>query len=287
MIQRRALLLAAVVSSVALAWPSATAVAEDAAAKKPKMLLITQSKGFAHPVVQRKGAELSQVEKTVEEWAKSSELFDVDCSQDAAKDFTKENLANYDLVMFYTTGDLPIAKETLDYFFGEWLKQKGHGFIGIHSATDTFKNYEPYWDMVGGTFNGHPWNAGDTVAIKVHDTEHPAMKPWGEEFTIQDEIYQYTNWQPAKVRVLASLDMAKTAKKAPYHVPVAWAKNYGDGRIFYTNLGHNGSTWERAEFKESVLNAVKWILGEVEGNGEPNPDVSEAHHKASEAAAKG
>ena len=49
-----------------------------------------------------------------------------------AKDFTKENLQNYDIVLFYTTGDeqLPIAEDALEYFLNDWLKQKGHGFIG-------------------------------------------------------------------------------------------------------------------------------------------------------------
>ena len=281
----RTLLLSILVLSISNFGPPAATAADQGA--KPKMLLITQSKGFTHGVVRRKGQELSQVEKTVKKWAKSSGMFEVTCSQDAAKDFTKENLANYDLVMFYTTGNLPIAEETLDYFFGEWLKTKGHGFLGVHSATDTFKNYEPYWDMVGGTFNGHPWGSGDTVTVAVHDTKHPAMKPWGKEFTIRDEIYQYRNFQPKKVRVLASLDMAKTKKKKPYHVPVSWAKNYGDGRMFYTNLGHNGSTWENPKFEESIVNAIGWLLGKSEGSGEPNPDVSAEHHKASESAAKG
>ena len=117
-------------------------------------------------------------------------------------------------MLFYTTGKLPIGQEDLDYFFDDWLKQPGHGFIGTHSAADTYKNYEPYWDMIGGTFNGHPWGSGSTVVISVHDQEHPASKPWGKEFAIQDEIYRFKNWQPEKVRVLMSLNMAKTTKKS-------------------------------------------------------------------------
>ena len=264
---------------------SKTARADDA--KKPRMLLITESKGFRHGVVNRKKDDLCMVEKKLKDWAASSGLFEVDCSQDSAKDFTKENLDKYDIVMFYTTGKLPIAQKTLDYFFGEWLKKPGHGFIGVHSATDTFKNYEPYWDMVGGTFNGHPWGSGDTVTIAVHDKSHPAMKHLGDSFVIRDEIYQYKNWQPDKVRVLASLDMANTKKKKPYHVPVVWSKNYGDGRIFYTNLGHNASTWNDPRFERSIIEAVRWVLGKVDGSGEPNPDVSKAHHEASAAAVKG
>ena len=56
--------------------------------------------------------------------------------------------------------------------------------------------------MLGGTFDGHPWNAGEKVTITVHDQQHPASKPWGDEFEITDEIYKFKNWQPDKVRVL-------------------------------------------------------------------------------------
>ncbi len=67
--------------------------------------------------------------------------------------------------MFYTTGDLPFQDDVRDYLFNDWVKQKGHGFIGAHSAADTYHNYEPYWEMLGGTFNGHPWNSNEKVTV--------------------------------------------------------------------------------------------------------------------------
>ncbi|MEX0586293.1 MAG: ThuA domain-containing protein, partial [Pirellulales bacterium] len=118
----------------------------------------------------------------------TSNLFRVDCTYDVKTDFTKERLANYDVVLFYTTGKLPIAPDDLDYFINVWLKQKGHGFVGTHSATDTYNDDKIYYEMIGGTFNGHPWNQGSEVTITVHDQQHPAAKPWGNEFTIKDEI---------------------------------------------------------------------------------------------------
>ena len=86
--------------------------------------------------------------------------------------------------------------------------------------------------------------------------------------------------------MLASLDMSKMKKRKPYHVPVSWAKDYGDGRMFYTSLGHNGSTWDNKQFEASILNSVRWILRKAEGSGAPNPEVSKAHHEASVAAGK-
>jgi len=266
-------------SMVAVGLPSSSASAEDAKPAKPRVLMLTQSKGFKHGSVNRPADKLAPSEIAMIQLGQKSGLFDVDCTQDAAADFTKENLAKYDLVMFYTTGELPIAKENWDYFADEWLKQKGHGFIGFHSATDTYGNFQPYWDMVGGTFNGHPWGSGSTVSITVHEPDHPGVKPFGPEFEIKDEIYQYKNWQPEKVRVLASLNMAKTSLKKPYHVPVIWVKNWGDGKIYYSNLGHNEQTWTNQKFLDSVVGAVKWIRGTEPGEAKPNPELSKAQEE--------
>ena len=242
--------------------------------KAARILMVTQSAGFKHGAVTRKEGQLSPAERAITDLGISSALFRVDATQDVAKDFTKENLQNYDIVFFYTTGNLPIPDDVKEYFLNDWLKQKGHGFIGAHSAADTYHDYKPYWDMIGGTFNGHPWNAGDTVTITVHDKEHPLSKPWGDEFEIKDEIYQFKNWQPEKVRVLMSLNMAKTKLKKPYHVPVAWIKEYGHGRVFHMSLGHNESVWQNPTYMESMLGGIKWILRQEEGDATPNPEVS-------------
>ena len=270
------LLVALLATAAFCSLANMTQAEEEKAPKPAKVLMLTQSKGFTHGSVRRPDGKLAPAEVAMIQLGETTGLFDVDCTQDAAADFTKKNLQNYDIVMFYTTGKLPIAEEDMNYFLKEWLPTKGHGFIGFHSATDTYKDFEPYWDLIGGTFNGHPWNAGTTVTVSVHDKSHPAMKAFTEEFTIQDEIYQYRNWQPKKVHVLMSLNMAKCKPSKPYHVPVAWCKNVGEGKLFYTNLGHRNETWADKRFLGSVTGAVNWILGNAEGDATPNPDVSAA-----------
>lgn len=258
------------------------------AADPPKILFLTQSKGFTHGSVRRKGDEpatRAPAELAMMQLAKDSGKFKVYCSQNAQADITKENLQKYDIVAFYTTGKLPINDEDLDYFLNTWLHQKGHGFIGFHSSTDTYKNHEPYWDMIGGTFNGHPWGSNTTFTAKIHDTNHPTMKPFGESFEFKDEIYQYKNWQPEKCHVLMSIDMEKTDLKKPYHVPIAWCKQIGEGRMFYSNFGHREDTWQNEKFLESIVAAVDWVTGKIEGDATPNPKVSKQHHEDSQKAA--
>ena len=254
------------------------------AAKPARILMVTQSAGFKHGSVSRKDGQLAPAERALTELGISSNLFRVDCTQDCAADFTKEKLQNYDIVFFYTTGKLPIKQADLDYFFQEWLPAKGHGFIGAHSAADTFKDYEPYWDMVGGTFNGHPWGSGSTVTIAVHDKSHPASRPWGDEVTLKDEIYQFKNWQPEKVRVLMSLDMAKTELKKPYHIPILWVKEYGKGKAMHMSLGHREDVWTNETYMASLLGGIKWVLGQEPGDATPNPELSAAEEKKAKAA---
>lgn len=253
--------------------------AQEPAKKNARILMVTQSAGFKHGSVTRKDAPLSPAERALTELGVSSGLFRVDCTQDVAQDFTRQRLDGYDIVFFYTTGDLPIAQDVLEYFLNTWLKQRGHGFIGAHSATDTYHNYQPYWDMIGGTFNSHPWNQNATVTITVHDRQHPASKPWGEELTIKDEIYQFKNWQPENVRVLMSLNMAQTELKRPYHVPIAWVKHYGEGRVFYISLGHREDVWQNPTYLQSLLGGVRWVLGQEPGDATPNPELSAAQEQ--------
>jgi type 1 glutamine amidotransferase len=256
------------------------------AADKSKILFLTQSKGFKHGSVNRDKRDLAVSEVAMTQLGQKTELFEVHCTQDSKADFTKENLKKYDIVMFYTTGELDITDEARDYFMNEWLKQKGHGWIGFHSAADTYRTNNPahqwYWNLAGGTFKGHPWNAGELVTISVHDTQHPAMKAFGEEFQIKDEIYWYDHWVPENVHVLMSLNIAKCNTKGEKrgtglhaeHVPVAWCRSWGDGKIFFNNLGHNESTWNDKRFLDSTEAAIRWIRGELPGDATPNPAVS-------------
>src|SRR6185295_13946474 len=154
--------------------------------KKYKILYITQSKGFKHGSVDRKkDAPLAPSEISVTDIGATSGVFEVECTQDAAV-LTPEKLKDLDAVMFYTTGGLPISKENFAAF-EEWLKA-GHAMIGVHSSTDTFGDFQPYWSLINGTFDGHPWGSGENCTMTVHETSHVVAKPWPAEFQIKDEI---------------------------------------------------------------------------------------------------
>jgi uncharacterized protein len=237
-----------------------------------KILVITESKGFMHSVVKRPtNGELCLVEKALQEIGASSGVFETVNSQNAIEALTRDNLQKFDALFFYTTGAILPAGEPREALL-EFVKS-GKGFIGAHSATDTFADFKGYVSFINGNFDGHPWNAGETCGFTNHEPSHPIVKMWPAEFKFKDEIYQYKGYDPNAVRVLLSLNMADTKTKGGYHVPVCWVREYGDGRLFYTNLGHNESTWKDERYREHMLAGIKWSLKLIDGPARPNPAV--------------
>ena len=279
----------------------------DAADNKPlKVFFLTQSGGFQHSVVKRPAIDkLSLAEEIVTQIGKDSGVFTVQCSKDATL-ITADLLKGMDVVMFYSTGNilgknepvkaktpdeewvqknepLPFTEDTWKAFDG-WLKS-GKAMVGIHSATDTGGNFKPFSSLINGTFAGHPWGSGNDVVFTNHEPSHPAVAMWPAEFGFKEEIYQYKNYEMSAVRVLISLNMEKTGLKMPRLVPVSWVRDYEKGRLFYTNLGHNESTWKNPLFQQHLLAGIKWAAKQTQGPSKPNPELQVELEKKSKAAA--
>jgi len=181
-----------------------------------------------------------------------------------------ENLKNYDGVIFAsTTGDLPIPDKQ---GFLDWIKA-GHAFIGIHAASDTFHGWPGYIDMLGGEFQHH----GRQVSVDClnQDPQNPATASLPKVWTIkQEEIYQFKNYDSAKVHDLLILDKHPETG-APGHFAVSWCKNYGAGKVFYTSLGHRedlidadpdmkdrkNSVEISKMYQAHILGGIEWALG--------------------------
>jgi uncharacterized protein len=194
----------------------------------------------------------------------------------ALQKLSPENLKNYDGVVFAsTTGDLPIPdpQGLLD-----WIKA-GHAFIGIHAASDTFHHWPGYIDMLGGEFEHH----GPQVSVEClnEDPQNPADAPLPKVWKIsQEEIYQFKNYDPAKVHDLLILDKRPQEPWTPGHYPVSWCKTYGKGKVFYTSLGHREDIWDADPdlkgrknspdtsklYQAHVLGGIEWALG-LKGSG--------------------
>src|SRR5438270_522161 len=158
-----------------------------------QLLYVTHSAGYRHAVLPFSMEKLQEI-------GRESGAFEATCTEDATS-VDWNDLGRYDAIAFCTTGELPIpdaGKNNLVEFV-----RGGKAFIGIHNATDTFYQWEPYGEMLGGYFNGHPWH--QEVGIIVEDKNHPATRHLGDSFRIHDEIYTHRNWSRERTHVLMRL----------------------------------------------------------------------------------
>ena len=254
------------IGTALLLFLGCTATVVPSGNRTPKKLLyLTLSAGFKHSV-------LPLSEKTMEELGGPSGYFSVDVTQDASL-INAENLKNYSAVVFYTTGELPMSEAQKQALLD--FVRSGNAFIGVHSATDTFYKWAEYGHMIGGYFDQHPWH--QDVTIRVEDTKHPATHHLGKSFQIKDEIYQFKNFSRENVRVLMSLDTASVDLTKPEvhrvdgDFAIAWCQQYGQGRVFYTALGHRGEVWQDERFQTHLLRGIRWAMGELAGDSTPLP----------------
>jgi type 1 glutamine amidotransferase len=219
-----------------------------------RILYFTHSAGYRHDVIATSQAVLKQLGET-------SRAFRITTTEDIAA-FTAENLRHYAAVMFFTTGELPMSdaqKAALLAFV-----RSGRGFLGVHSATDTFYMWPEYRKLVGGYFNEHPWH--QKVMIDVAEPTSPLVGFLAPSFALDDEIYQIRDFDAQTSRILLRLDAASVDLDAPnvhrqdYGWPLAWTRSYGRGRVFYTALGHEEAVWRDPRYQQMLTNAISWTI---------------------------
>jgi uncharacterized protein len=230
--------------------------------RKKRVLCIGQSKGFQHDTVSDGMATIWKLGRDTGLW---ETYIRTDCQLITKKKPTAnmKNLGYFDAVFFYTTGELDMDDEQKAALIS-FVKDDGKGFIGTHSATDTFYKWPEYGEMIGGWFDRHPWH--QQVGVKVEDRTFAATSHFPAEFKITDEIYQFKNWSRDKMHVLMSIDPSTVDLTKPdvhrtdKDFGVAWTKNYGKGRVFYCSLGHRPEVWVRPDIQKMWTEAVKWAI---------------------------
>lgn len=235
-----------------------------------RVLVIGQTKGFEHD-------SISAAMAAVYNMGKESGLWDTTMRTDTeliTKDKLKNNAKNLDyfdlLVFASTTGELEMtASQKQDML--SFIKEDGKGFVGIHAALDTNYTWPEYGEMIGGWFDEHPWGTFNAPIVN-ESPDFPAVRHFPKAFVKYDEIYQPKAWSRDKVNVLLSLDVSKLnlnnprIHRADHDFPVAWSKTYGNGRVFYSTLGHTEEAWQDPDIRKMYFEAIKWALGMTEGS---------------------
>ena len=247
--------------------------------KKHEVLVFTRTAGFRH------GSIPVGVE-TMKRLGEKTGLFHVTHSEDPAV-FEADSLKKYDAVfMLNTTGEAfftgdKAVEERLKANFLEFVNS-GKGLVGFHSATDTYKEWKEYNDLMGGAFVAHPWGSGETVRVKNLDPKSPVNASFkGDGITLKDEIYKFRpgTANPAERHMLLALDpagtdMAKDKDDQRPLYPIAWLDTSGKGRVFYCSLGHNDEIYMNPVIVEHYLAGIQFALGELPADAAPKGVLS-------------
>jgi hypothetical protein len=192
--------------------------------------------------------------------------------------FQARNLNYFDAIFFFGVREIDLTPEQrVDLL--SFVKDDGKGFVAAHSAITAFFSWPEFGEMIGGRFDEHPWGITDATVV-VEDPQFPAMRGFPAVSVFHDEHYQLKDFSRDKVRVVAHLDPGKLDLERPLvhrtdgDFPVAWAKTYGKGRVFYSTLGHAAEAWDNPVMSRMYFEAIRWSLGLVDGDASPRPRAS-------------
>jgi hypothetical protein len=226
----------------------------------------------------------------IEQMGKMTGAYEVVVSDDVEM-FRPDTINQFDAICFNNTAgvltdDSEIRQSILDFIAA------GGGFVGFHAAAATFVQHPRYDQfpefgrMVGGTENGgHPWGPDEPFVMKVDDPGNPINAAFGGRGPeASDEAYQLQEPSPREqLHVLISIDTSKSSiegrrilpvRQEDKDFPVSWIKAHGEGRVFYTTLGHNPHIFWDAKLLQHFLAGIQYALGDLKADDSPDAQPS-------------
>jgi type 1 glutamine amidotransferase len=262
-----------------------------------RILYFTKSAGYEHGVIRVEDGKPSYSEAVLSKLAPAND-FEFTFSKDGSL-FSPEYFAQFDVIMFYTTGDLlsvgtdghpavtVAGKEALLNAI-----EGGKGFVGLHACSDTWHTHEhgggnpterqkrfhnngddadPFVKMLGGEFIRH--GAQQVAPALVVSPDFPGFGGLGDAVKVREEWYTLKNFAPDLhvLLVMHTQDMQGSDYQRPDY-PLAWARRYGKGRVAYNAMGHREDVWDSAGYQAMVVGMLKWAGGVVDADVTPNLD---------------
>lgn len=184
-----------------------------------------------------------------------SQGFEVIVSDNLAPYADAEFMRDVDLVVqIWTMGE--IGKEELSGLTS--AVENGMGIAGWHGGLgDAFRASPRYQYMIGGQWVEHPGNDG--VPYRVNITEHEDPITAGlDDFDVVSEQY-YMHVDPNnKVLATTTFSGEHDAWVKDAVMPVVWKRQYGDGRVFYSSLGHKPNVFDVPEALTILQRGILW-----------------------------
>ena len=158
----------------------------------------------------------------------------------------------------------------------------GKGIVAYHFAIGANRQWPEFRELLGATFIGHPWN--EEIAVAVEEPDHPLVAAFGgKPFRLAEEVFHYGKpYDRRKLRILMSVDVSRTNmgvkwirwdERSDYDFALAWVKSVGQGRVFYTALGHRTELYWNPQVMQFYLDAIQFATGDLQAPTDPRPDI--------------
>jgi type 1 glutamine amidotransferase len=236
---------------VAIGVVAAVLFATPSAAQGFRVLVFSKTAGFRHASIPDGIAMIQTLG--------AANGFTVDATEDASE-FSTANLARYAVVVWLsTTGD--VLSSTQETAFRDYV-EGGGGWVGIHAAADTEYEWPWYGQLIGGNawFASHP--AQQTATLHVEDQTHESTVHYPANFSFFEEWYNVANNPRPSVNVLVTIDEnTYSGGSMGADHPISWYHEVGEGRSWYTALGHRSETIADTGFCQHVLGGIRWAAG--------------------------
>jgi len=241
--------------------------------KKPKknrrLLVFSRTEGYRHDAI-------PFANKAIELMGKKTGAFETVFSEEMSV-FNPESLKEFDAIVLNNTTNLEFEDPALRQSLLDFVKS-GKGLMGIHAATDNFYNWPEAAEMLGGQFDGHPWDGQGIWSVEISDPNHILNEGFeNKKFKVNDEIYHHKKLNLREnCRVLIGLDMrdsvnlgAKGVHFTDKDIPISWVRSFGNGRIFYCSFGHTPAIYWNSEILAHYLAGIQFILGDLPAETKP------------------
>ncbi len=150
--------------------------------------------------------------------------------------------------------DLIVACWTMGHISNEQCKNickavgSGVGLAGCHGGMcDSFRENTEGQFMTGGQWISHPGGDGINYTVHIRHGSSPIVEGL-DDFAVCSEHY-YLHVDPS-IEVLATTRFPLVPyyhiSNKPVDMPVVWTKFWGNGRVFYTSLGHHDDVFDKS-----------------------------------------
>ena len=233
--------------------------AATAAGPAKRVLVYTHNgKGYVHDNIQ------TSVDAIRKMGAQNG--FAVDATNDPLF-FRDPVLKQYQALVFANTNNEAFLNDAQRDAFKHYI-ESGGGFVGIHSASGSERDWPYFWAVLGGKFVRHP--PQQEFLVQAKDRDFPATQKLPAQFEWKDECYLLDHLNP-DIHILLTTDYSRLddpdrGKHPDEHfsdmLPLAWYHTYDGGREYYIALGHNIPDYSNPLLYNQILGGILWVTGE-------------------------